>query len=136
MAKSRTDPYPPPLMELMATKSGLLTKAKAFSDVGMPAIAGPIWESAATYEERIAPLLEGLGHDLEAAVHRISAASCYRKAGDLTRAANLFRAALGGPLLDHTREEVKTMLAECLSQLSEATLGPAPKPRKVKSKKK
>jgi hypothetical protein len=36
--------------------------------------------SAAAYEERIAPLLDTLGRELEAAVHRISAASCYQKA--------------------------------------------------------
>jgi len=74
--------------------------------------------SAATYEECIAPLLDTLGRELEAAVHRISAASCYQKAGYLHRAVNLYRAALSGPLRDDTRSDVLKMLNYCLDQLN------------------
>ncbi|MBI1927931.1 hypothetical protein HYR99_27280 [Candidatus Poribacteria bacterium] len=70
------------------------------------------------HEERIAPLLDILGRELEGAVHRISAASCYQKAGDLSRAVNLYRAALAGPLHDDTRQEVEKMLNDCLAQLA------------------
>ncbi len=54
-------------------------------------------------------------------MHRISAAGCYRRAGDMTAAVNLFRGALAGPLLKHTRQEVEEQLAECLAEISRAT---------------
>jgi hypothetical protein len=44
----------------------------------------------------------------------ISAAGCHRRAGDVTAAVNLYRAAPAGPLLEHTRQEVTQQLAECL----------------------
>ena len=50
-------------------------------------------------------------------MHRISAASCYEKAGDASRAVNLYRAALSGPLREDTREEVESMLNACLVAL-------------------
>src|SRR5262249_9066287 len=89
-----------------------------FAAMGLSETAQPLWASAASYEERIAPLLDALGRDLEAAIHRISAASCYQKAGDLSRAANLFRAALAGPLRETTRPRVQQMLSDCLAQLT------------------
>ena len=64
-----------------------------------------------------------------AAVHRISAASCYQKAGDPSRATNLFRAALAGPLRAVTRQQVEDMLSECLALLTRAA--PAKKPGDV-----
>ena len=51
-------------------------------------------------EEEIAPLLEAHGRQREAAMHRISAASCYERVGDRARAVNLYQAALAGPLLE------------------------------------
>lgn len=76
------------------------------------------WLSAATYEEHIVPMLDALGRELEGAIHRISAASCYEKAGEPSRAVNLYRAALSGPLRDDTREEVENMLSGCLVALN------------------
>ena len=98
MARTKTRPYPPALQELMAEKSSALMKAQTFEDMGLDETAVPLWALAASQEERIAPWMEAVGRDLEAAVHRVSAASCYRKAGDPSRAANLYRAALAGPL--------------------------------------
>jgi hypothetical protein len=106
---------------LIAEKSAVLSKAQAFAELGMEDMAHTLWASAAVHEERLAPLLEALGHDLEAAVHRISGAGCYRRAGDLTAAVNLYRGALAGPLLEHTRQEVQQQLAECLAEISRAT---------------
>lgn len=102
----------------MAEKSAILTKAQALVAMGLSESAQPLFGSAANHEERIASLLDAVGADLEAAVHRISAASCYQKAGDPSRATNLYRAALAGPLRDVTRKEVEAMLAECLSMLT------------------
>jgi hypothetical protein len=122
MAKAKGKPYPPALLELMASKTAILMKARTFADLGMAETAQPMWEAAASYEERIAPLLDALGQDLEAAASRISAASSYHKGGDASRAANLYQAALAAPLRANTRRDVEAMLAGCLDELSRTTL--------------
>jgi hypothetical protein len=122
MAEAKVKPYPPALLELMASKMALLMKARTFADMEMVETAQPIWVAAAACEERIAPLLDALGRDLEAAASRISAASCYHKGGDPSRAANLYQAALAAPLRPNTRREVEAMLAGCLDELSRTAL--------------
>jgi hypothetical protein len=117
MAKAKAKPYPPPLLELMASKTALLVKARAFADMGMAETAQPMWAAVASHEERIAPQLDLLGRELEAAASRISAASCYQKGGDLSRAVNLYQAALAAPLRATTRRDVEAMLAGCLDEL-------------------
>ncbi|MBI3947463.1 MAG: hypothetical protein HY321_16190 [Armatimonadetes bacterium] len=118
MGKPRAKQYTRALEEVMGEKSYILSKAQAFSEMGMAETAHPLWASAGAYEERIAPLLDLLGRDLEASAHRISAASCYEKAGDPSRAANLYRAALSGPLAEDVRGDVQRMLAGCLVYLA------------------
>src|SRR6266446_9238553 len=86
--------------------------------MGLSESAQTLWAAAASYEERIASLLDAHGDEREAAVHRVSAASCYQKAGDPSRATNLYRAALAGPLRAVTRKDVETLLGECLAHLS------------------
>src|ERR1700680_4470988 len=120
MAKTKPKSSSHQLEELMSQKSGILSKAQAFTTMGLQETAQTLWASAASFEERIASLLDADGEGLEAAVHRISAASCYQKAGDPSRATNLYRAALAGPLLEVTRNEVEELLTECLSLLMEA----------------
>ncbi len=117
MAKGKARVSPRQVEELLAQKAGALSKAQALTTMGLGETAQPLWASAAAYEERIAALLDANGDGLEAAVHRISAASCYQKAGDPSRATNLYRAALAGPLRAVTRREVEQMLAECLALL-------------------
>ena len=107
MHNPKTQPYTKTLKEIMRRKSEILSKAQAFWEIGMTETAQLLWLSAATYEEHIAPMLDALGRELEGALHRISAASCYEKAGDLSRAVNLYRAALSGPLREDTRQEVE-----------------------------
>ncbi|MDE0085459.1 MAG: hypothetical protein OXU23_07085 [Candidatus Poribacteria bacterium] len=114
MQNLKTKPYTKALKKMMSQKSEILSKAQALSDIGIPETAKSLWLSAADYEEHIAPMLDVLGRELEAAIHRISAASCYEKAGDLRRAVNLYHAALSGPLHDNTRQEVENMLSSCL----------------------
>ena len=134
MAKAKAKPYPPSLLELMASKTAILMKARTYADMGMAETAQPIWAAAASCEERIAPLLDALGRDLEAAASRISAASCYQKGGDLSRAVNLYQAALAGPLRPNTRRDVEAMLAGCLNQLSRtAPNGSSRRGRKVRA---
>jgi len=117
MAKRNAKPPSDRVEALMAEKSAVLSQAEVLATLGMAQTAQPLWASAASFEERIASLLDADGDDLEAAVHRISAASCYEKAGDPSRAANLFRAALAGPLRAVTRKEVRGMLEVCLARL-------------------
>src|SRR5262249_61666490 len=106
---------------VVAGTAAVLWQAQGRTPMGMRQTAQPWWVSAASLEERIAPLLDADGEALEAAVHRISAASCYEKAGDLSRAVNLYQAALAGPLLDDTRQDVQKVRAECLAELARST---------------
>jgi hypothetical protein len=103
MAKTQPKPYPAALLKLMASKTAVLLKARTFADMGMVETAQPIWLAAASTEERIAPLLDVLGRNLESAASRISAASCYQKRGDPSRAINLYQAARRPAPLQHTQ---------------------------------
>ena len=118
MPNRKTKPYTKTLKETMHRKSEILSKAQALWEVGMTETAQPLWRTAANYEEYIAPMLDAVGRELEGAIHQISAASCYEKAGDPSRAVNLYRAALSGPLCDDTRQEVENMLSACLVALN------------------
>lgn len=117
MPRAKNKPSPRNVEKLLNEQSAILSKVQTFATIGLAEIAQPLWASAASYEERIAALLDASGESLEAAVHRISAASCYQKSGDPSRATNLYRAALAGPLRDVTRKEVEAMLNECLALL-------------------
>jgi hypothetical protein len=120
------------VLGLMKEKTRTLTQAQALDDLGMEEAARPLWFEIAGREEHLAPLLEALGREQEAAVHRISAASCYEKVDDYTRAANLYQAALAGPLPENTRREVQEMLGRCLTRLVSAPTKPAPPRRPPK----
>ena len=73
MRKSKEKPYGPLLERLMSEKSKLLSQAQAFAQMGLTETAQPLWRSAASLEERIAPRLDALGRSREAALHRICA---------------------------------------------------------------
>ena len=94
------------------------SSAQAFAQMGLAQTAQPLWQMAGSLEERIAPRLDALGCTREAALHRISAATCYRNAGELSQATNLFQAALAGPLNDSSRADIEQLLAECLDELT------------------
>ena len=128
MGQSKIKSYTKVTKDLMGEKAHILSKAHALSEVGMLETVQPLWRSAAVYEESIAPLLDSLGQELDAAVHRISTASCYQKAGDLIRAVNLYHAALAGSLRSDTRQEIDEMLADCLAQLAHQPTRPVPPP--------
>jgi hypothetical protein len=65
--------------------------------------------------------LDAIGRNREVALHRISAATCHRNAGQFSQAANLFQGALAGPLNDATRADVEQFLEECLAELEAAS---------------
>jgi hypothetical protein len=83
---------------------------------------------AATCEEEVACLLEATGQEREAAVHRVSAASCLEQLGQPTHAVTLLRAALSAPLPDDYRQRVQQQLARCLARARQE-LENAPTPR-------
>lgn len=126
MAKTKAKRAVTLVEELMAQASFVLSKAQAFQAMGMGESAQTLWLSAASLQERIAPLLDAEGETLEASVYRMSSASCYEKAGDPSRAVNLYQAALAGPLRQETRKEVEGMLARCIERMK-----PAPQGRKA-----
>ena len=113
MNKSHEESYDVELEGLMAEKTKVLSQAHAFTQMGLVQTAEPLWRTAAGFEERIAPRLDAIGRPSEAAVHRISAATCYQNAGEFVHAANLFKAALVGPLSDAARAEVEQFLKLC-----------------------
>lgn len=125
MPKTKVRAYPQSLLERMAQTSGLILKARALVAMGMPELACSAWLAAAAGEEQAAPHLETLDRAQEAAVHRISAASCYQNAGEFARAINLYRAALAGPLPERTREETEQFLSACLAQFARSANGNA-----------
>ena len=90
--------------------------------MGLEETARPLWSCAASYEERIAPLLDVLRRDAEAALHRVSAAACFEKCREWSRAANLYRAALAGPLTDAAKADVERKLSACLKNLHQASV--------------
>jgi hypothetical protein len=112
----------------MAETSGTILKARALAAMGMPELALSAWLSAASGEEQEAPLLETLGRDREAAVHRLSAASCYQNAEEWGKAMNLYQAALAGPLLEPSRKEAKQAMAQCRARLARSANGSASLP--------
>ena len=122
MKKRVAKPYGERVKDLMAEKSRVLSQAQAFTDMGLEETARPLWSCAASYEERIAPLLDVIGRDAEAALHRISAAACFEKCRDWSRAANLYRAALAGPLPDAAKADVERRLSACLKRLHQAAV--------------
>ncbi|MCB0110526.1 MAG: hypothetical protein KDE53_31610 [Caldilineaceae bacterium] len=104
---------------LMAKKSHCLSKAQVFAEMELMETAQPLFLSAAEYEERIAALLDTKAQELDAAIHRISAASCYEQAGNLSSAITLYHAALAGPLSSKTRTDVLEMLRLTLEKLAQ-----------------
>jgi hypothetical protein len=122
MRKRVAKPYGERLKGLMAENSRVLSQARAFADMGLEETARPLWSSAASFEERIAPLLETIGRDAEAALHRISAAAGFEKCREWSRTANLYRAALAGPLSDAAKSDVERRLSACLKQLHQAAV--------------
>jgi hypothetical protein len=98
--------------------SWLLSHAQALGDYGRSDEAAAELARAASCEEQVACLLDADGQELEAAIHRVSAASCYEKLGQYTRAVTLLRAALSAQLRDDYRARVEEHLACCLVQAS------------------
>jgi hypothetical protein len=77
------------LQALTRQKSGRLLQARFLEAVGRAEEAAALYKEAAQDEEKIAAQLKKSGHEVEAAVNLVSAASCWRKANHQVRAIRL-----------------------------------------------
>src|SRR5436190_8427388 len=103
MPQPKAKPHPSLTDQLLGEASWLVSHAQALTDYRREEEATAEWARAAVCEEQVACLLEADGLELEAATHRVSAASCYEKVGEYTRGVTLFRAALSARLPDGYR---------------------------------
>ncbi len=121
--------------QMLGEASWLLSHAQALGDYGRQEEAAAELARAAICEEQVACLLEWSAQDLEAAIHRVSAASCHEKLGQYARAATLLRAALAAPLQDDYRIRVEEQRSRCLAQaqkeLKRAARRASPRPSSV-----
>lgn len=104
------------LEQMLNEASWLLSHAEALSEYGRGEEAAIEWGRAANCEEAVACLLDAAQRGHEAAVHRVSGASCYARLGQPTRAVTLLRAALSSPLPDDYRSQVERQLAAVLAE--------------------
>jgi hypothetical protein len=74
------------------------------------------WLQAAAMEEHAALVLEADGRGLEAAVHRISAASCFEEVEEYQRALTLLHAALSVEMRPVYRAKIEKQLKDCLAK--------------------
>ena len=116
MSHSKNKPSRGLIDNVLGEASWLLSHAQALSDYGRQEEASAELSRAATAEEEAACLLDADGQDLEAAIHRVSAASCLEKLGYHTRAVTFLRAALCADLPDEYRGRVEQQLARCLAR--------------------
>src|SRR5439155_8053370 len=115
MPRSKGKPSAALIDQMLGEASWLLSHAQALADYGRQEEAAAELVRAATCEEQVACLLEWATQDLEAAIHRVSAASCCEKLGQYTRAVTLLRAALAVPLQADYRARVEEQRTRCLS---------------------
>lgn len=104
------------LNTLLGEASWLLSHAQALADYGRKAEADTEFARAISCVERVAYLLDVAGREQEAAIHRVSAASCYEHLGERARAVTLLRAALSARLAADYRIRLGQQLARCLAQ--------------------
>jgi hypothetical protein len=120
--------------QMLGEASWLLSHAQALSDYGRDREASVELARAAGCEEQVACLLESKGQCRDAAIHRVSAATCYEKLGQYARTVTLLHAALSGPLPDDYRgrieKQLNSALARAQKQMNHATLR---RPRKQPS---
>jgi hypothetical protein len=100
--------------QMQGEASWLLSHAQALADYGRNEDVAAEWARAAACTEEVACLLETEGQDREAAIQRVSAASCHEKLGQHARALTLLHAALSILLPDDYRARVEQQLARCL----------------------
>lgn len=118
------------LNTLLGEASWLLSHTQALADHGRKEEADAELARAAGCEEQVAYLLDAVGREKEAVIHRVSAASCYEQLGEHARAVTLLRAVLSAQLADDYRHRVEQQLAKCLAQAA-TSKAPSPATRKL-----
>jgi len=103
--------------QVLDEASWLLSHAQALADYGRQNEADAELARAASCEEQVAGLLDADGQEHEAAIHRVSAASCFEKLGQYARAATLLRAAISAKLPGDHRARLEHQLARCLARI-------------------
>ena len=116
MPRTKAKPSLTLIEKMLDEASWLLSHAQALDTYQRYDQAAEERAKAAICEEQVACLLEADGQPLEAAIHRVSSASCYEKLGQHTRAVTLLRAALSTELQDDYRARIEKLLARCLIQ--------------------
>ena len=119
MPRPKGKPSITPIDRMLGEVSWLLSHAQALNDYGRQGDASAEWARAADGEEQVACLLEADGQEREAAIHRVSAASCSEKLGQYARAVTLLHAALSVSLPKDYRKQVEVQLASALSRAHE-----------------
>lgn len=116
MARSKGKPSAALIDQVLGEASWLLSHAQALTDYGRSEEAAAEWTRAADCEEQAACLLEADGQEREAAIHRVSAASCCENLGQYARVVTLLRAALPAPLPHDYRVRVEQQLTHALER--------------------
>jgi tetratricopeptide (TPR) repeat protein len=116
MSRTRSKSLAGLMEQFLAEASWLVSDAQALTDYGRKEEAGAELARAAACEDQVACLLEADGQEREAAIHRVSAASCHDSLGQYARAVTLLRAALSAVLPDDYRTRVEQQLTRCLAQ--------------------
>jgi hypothetical protein len=104
------------LEDMLRESSWHVSHALALSEQGRSEEARTAWLAAAEREERVACLLEAEGHEVETAVHYVSAASCLARVADYVHAVALVRCALSFALRPAYQREVEKLLQGWLSK--------------------
>lgn len=115
MSRPKTKPSARLIDKILGEASWLLSHAQALDDYGREEAAAEL-ARAADCEEQVACLLEADGQEQEAAIHRVSAASCHEKLDQYTRAVTLL-AACSVPLPEAYGARVEQQRARCLAQV-------------------
>jgi hypothetical protein len=100
---------------MLRETSSRIMKAMALSASEETREAEAEWLRAAVCEEEVAYWLETEGQDIEAAIHYVSAGSCYARVRDYSRAVPFLRAALSfSSLREAFRRDIQKLLKEWL----------------------
>jgi hypothetical protein len=117
MSRRNSKPPRPLLERVLDEASWLLSHAQALADYGREEEAAAERARAGAWEEQAACLLEADGQAREAAIHRVSAASCYEKLGQYGRAVTLLSAALAADLPEGYRARVEGQRVRCVTRV-------------------
>lgn len=133
LESSSDTPLGETLNTLLGETSWLLSHAQTLADYGRIEEADAELARAVSCEERIAYLLDAVGREPEAVIHRVRAAACYERLGERARAVTLLRAVLSAPLADDYRCRVEQRVARCLAQAKTRAGAPPASERRTKN---